>query len=521
MRAALTLIALALLTGCATSELTVRVDLYDEDPRFVAPMTPEQVAEQVANLERLRAAAQDKTSQRRYLAEASVQMYNDTRAPLFNSPVRYTTELDDYRKAADSAQTDLGKVIDTAITALEKYATDYQTAYESARRDFQRCENERLGGQSKAFVDAPAADAKVESLVPVGERPLASQCWLSEKSKFVERLDDEWVVRRLPIELRAEEAKARGAVAKAAAGYASFAAPVRNSFVVDWAGLRADLYDALEHSSTDAERLSGARRAVHGLNVRLASLAEAANLVPKSEIAEAVESDARGSATGLSRSTMKIAIELESLRGALPEDASAQTALSGLVRSSSRFAELIDRLQDAGDPVWRTVTNPANDAHWNTMITESGFFAQGKSNVVIVRQDAMRYDIHEGTNDPAALVRAQLEISRAVANAAINVAGAATGIKVPGGGTKPGDPAADDAAAATSDANKAEAFAKRKAKAEEEERARQTAMRGLSMELNNILLNIAGGGDAVLASQRARLMSLLKAYRDLLDISAD
>lgn len=519
MRRVLVLAVFALLSGCASSELTIHVDLYDEDPRFVAPMTPEEVAEQVANLERLRAAAKDKTAQRKYLAEVSVAMYNDTREPLFNNPDRYTQELGDYKKAAGDAQSELEGLINDAIKELGIYTAKYQAAYETARRDFQRCENERLGSQSKAPPDLPGASSEADE-PPPEEKPLVSQCWLSEKGKFVERLDDEWIVRRLPVTLRADEAKARGLVAKAAAGYRSFAAPVEKSFVVDWAGLRADLYDAVEHSTTDNERKSAANRAVHGLNTRLASLAQATNVVPQSEIEEAVESDARGDTTGLFRSTMKIAIELESLRGDLPDDATAQTALSGLVRNSSRFSELIDRLQDSGDPVWRTVTNPANEAHWNTEITKSGFFAQGKSNVVIVRQDPMRYDIHEGTNDPVALVKAQLEVSRAVANAAINVVGAATGIKVPGGGTKPGDPASDGTAA-TSNAASAEAFAQRKAKAEEQERARQNALRGLSMELNNILLNLASGGDSALATQRSRLASVLKAYRDLLDISAD
>jgi hypothetical protein len=46
-------------------------------------------------------------------------------------------------------------------------------------------------------------------------------------------------------------------------------------------------------------------------------------------------------------------------------------------------------------------------------------------------------------------------------------------------------------------------------------------MRGLSMELNNILLNLATGGDGVLSAQRARLLSVLKAYRNLFEIAAD
>lgn len=522
MTRVIAIVGLALLAGCATSEMSIQVDLYDEDPRFVAPMTPEEVSQLVANLERLRAAAKDKTAQQIHLARTSVQMYDDTQRQLRGeqkaSP--YTSKLASFESSAQAAFVDLNTNIDSAINSLNGYAQKYQAEFENARRDFQRCENERLGGNSKS--DGSASGGGSGSTVAhAEERPLASQCWLSEKGKAVERLDDEWIVRRLPSTLRTDEATARGEVAKAAASYQSFSAPVADSFVIDWAGLRADLYNALENSSTDDGREADARRAVHALNERLASLAKTSKLMSRSDIEDAVNNDARGGDTGLFRSTLKIAIELEALRSDLPEDASAQTALSGLVRSSARFAELIDRLQDAGDPVWRTITNPANEAHWNTNITGTHFFAQGNSSVVVVRHDPMRYDIHEGTNNPAALVKGQLEVTRAVANAAINVVGAASGIKVPGGGTKPGDPATDDKAATETGAAAAEAFAKRKAEAEELERARQNAMRGLSMELNNILLNIANGGDSVLADQRARLASVLKAYRDLLAVAAN
>ncbi|HTE42822.1 MAG TPA: hypothetical protein VK629_18515 [Steroidobacteraceae bacterium] len=536
MRACFVALCFSILAaGCATSEIRVYVDLYDEDPRFIAPMSPEEVAELIANLERLRAAAKDKTGQRKYLADASVDMYLETLYQINDRPaderredVRkaaaggrdpecatgdYAAQLickrDRYKDAANEAFNEQGALIDAAIEKLNVYFGHYRDEYNGALEQFEACERERLK-KSTWFRNADTYRDSANKA-----------CQFSEKGKRkLQRLDDEWILRRLPIVLREEEAYARSYIAKAVAGYRGFAAPLKDSFVLDWVGLRADIYTVRENSTSSKPRENKAKRAAQSMNARLELIAKSTNLIPRSKIDEAIEKDARAGATGLFDATIEIAVELESLRTDLPEDAASITALSGLVRRSSRFVEMIDRLQDAGDAVWRTVTSKENSMHWNNKVALTRFYAEGKSNVVIVRQDAMRYDIHEGTNNPAALIKGQLEVTRAIANAAINVVGAASGFKVPGEGTKPGDPATDNAAAATANQQAAEAFAQRKAKAEEEERARQNALRGLSVELTNILRNLASNSsDATLKAQRAQLASVLKAYKSLLAVS--
>jgi hypothetical protein len=87
----------------------------------------------------------------------------------------------------------------------------------------------------------------------------------------------------------------------------------------------------------------------------------------------------------------------------------------------------LDRLQVASSPAWRIVTDPKNKNKWNTEFSESYFYAEGNAGVVIVRDSPIKYRVQEASNNPAALVQAQLQVSRAVADAAIQIAGATTG----------------------------------------------------------------------------------------------
>jgi hypothetical protein len=106
---------------------------------------------------------------------------------------------------------------------------------------------------------------------------------------------------------------------------------------------------------------------------------------------------------------------------------SLMTKLQG---SSLRFSQL-DRLQDPADPVWRVISSPENKDKWNKKFTNTSFVAEGNSQVIVVRDNPMSYRVHQGSNNPTALIQSQLQISRAVGNLALSVAAAAGGIKVP------------------------------------------------------------------------------------------
>jgi hypothetical protein len=601
------------LAGCASARLQVAIDLYDEDPRFIAPMTPEETVQLIENVEKLRQAAADRTSERLFLATASKNLYVNTlrqiEAPASGSrrgsspskakeseADRIEDELQDFLNGTESALQALEPRLVYAKLAAAQYLQEYRDEYAGAESNFRLCEKVRVSGR---YQHAPIPDDQLEQVKTTTNRPppstnqdanAVSNCHVSEFNKKVERLDREWILRRLPVCLRTEEAKVRSAVLDAVGAYRSFASPsatvqsagsrpqpsdetpkaagktggaadkepepknclspidlealfqkatrelsltkparqsettVVSVFTLDWVSLRVQLNMYLEGAQLGGlhpleRRLT---MAIQALNSGMIALAQASKLVSPQDVARAVEASSQNSPSGLLDSSVKIALELETLRTDLPESASAQTALAGLARNSSLFAELIDRLQDAGTPVWRIVSDPSNEEHWNKspMQPLTDFYAQGKSSVVFVRNDPMRFDVHDATNNPTALIKGQLEISRAVANAAISVAGAATGIpSVPksvgdtSGGT--GAPAST-----TTETDAATAFAKRKGAADEAERLRDRQIRGLSLELTAILASLAtSGSDTVSDTQKGRLDAVLTAYRSMFESS--
>lgn len=101
---------------------------------------------------------------------------------------------------------------------------------------------------------------------------------------------------------------------------------------------------------------------------------------------------------------------------------------SNMLRNIDLLNSQLDRLQNASSPVWRVVTDPKNAKKWNTKFSETYFYAEGNAGVVVVRDSPIKYRVQEATNNPAALVQAQLQVSRAVADAAIQIAGASTGV---------------------------------------------------------------------------------------------
>ena len=131
--------------------------------------------------------------------------------------------------------------------------------------------------------------------------------------------------------------------------------------------------------------------------------------------------------TSFQGASLNLANELEALRNDLPESASSRTALEGLVKSKSNLNDLIDRLQNAGDPVWRTIVNPMFANQWNT-INEQHFKGDGNTSVVVIRDTPTRFRTAQAKNDPTVLAQNQIAISSAVTEAALNVVGGLSGL---------------------------------------------------------------------------------------------
>ena len=76
------------------------------------------------------------------------------------------------------------------------------------------------------------------------------------------------------------------------------------------------------------------------------------------------------------------------------------TALNQLVQSTNLLYSQVDRLQDPADPIWRIVTDPENEAKWNTQFSESYFYAQGNSSIVVVRDTPMSFRVQRAPTTP-------------------------------------------------------------------------------------------------------------------------
>jgi hypothetical protein len=142
----------------------------------------------------------------------------------------------------------------------------------------------------------------------------------------------------------------------------------------------------------------------------------------------------------------------------------------------------VERLQDPSDPVWKIVTNPKNWEKWNVEFSRTFFRAKGNTSVVVVRDSPMEFRVQQGSNDPAALVQAQLQVSRAIADAAISVAGATTGVNL----ASLSKPDKRDSAQDTAVSNESEELARLKAKVTREAELRDLAIKRLSANLRSL-----------------------------------
>jgi hypothetical protein len=186
------------------------------------------------------------------------------------------------------------------------------------------------------------------------------------------------------------------------------------------------------------------------------------------------------------------------------------TALNDLVRSTSLLFSQIDRLQDPADPVWRIVSDPQNQSKWNTTFSETYFYSEGNNSVVLVRDTPMSFRVQRGNNNPTALIQGQLQVSRAIANAAISVAGAAAGIPIP----KPAG-SASQGKASTAAGDPAEQLARRKATVERSAALRGEAIKRLQRQLTVLrdeLARVDVNKKEAVNALLSKFQSVLKAY---------
>lgn len=198
-------------------------------------------------------------------------------------------------------------------------------------------------------------------------------------------------------------------------------------------------------------------------------------------------------------------------------------ALGSAAASFEFYNTQIDRLQDPSDPAWREITKEKNQSKWQPHFAETAFHAEGNSDVVIVRDRIGHFRIQRGTNNPTALIQSQFKISRAVASGAVEVMAAVAGVSgVPGvsGGvdklkeTVPGNPGeAEPGLAESEDAIDEEDItedAQRNSKVTVSRRNRTALLNALSQLHTEVAKSGATQVDATLL---ARIQALLNAHK--------
>jgi len=365
-----------LAAGCAHNELRLRLDIYREDPA-----KPNFSKEQFHAYEQ----ALDH-------ARPAVESYAQERLAI-GGAVRETYEAI-VRLFPHDATPDPG------VTNRNKYWSAYQEAVEGAKMDALNC--------------IEAAKIAVENYQGILSRtdPLPEMDRVRARQDAIHRLDN------------------------AASSIRALASPLHTHFETSLLDnvdvMRKSLQEQFikSISPNKNQALSDLRMKLEQLARRVeeASAQGSANLKGLAEqVAPPGLKTSEPSELSKALGTSLSALSTLPLAPSLPTNAQAVQA----TLATSADLNDIDRAQDPADPFWRALTDDGNATQWNPAFATNYFYAEGNSSVVVVRDTPISYRVQMGKNNPTALVEGQLAISRAVADAAIEIAGAASGVKLP------------------------------------------------------------------------------------------
>jgi len=469
------LLAVLGISGCASTQLIVNLDIYKEDPSSIAPLSVSRVASLYQSLTSAVREVEGLTMDREKLAddvfatyEAYAKLNTAVRGgswdPSALSALRQqlAAHKEALRKRLEQAKSLLG----TARAKLDSYVKVVPAA---------------VGTQSSA-----ALPAQIEAINAVREAHRAIvELSGTPNTDFQTGLVENWAVvaesltkGQFPALLKQNAAAAKDAVDNLRTQVSTLAATIKR---------------IAENSGRISSEFS----------TRLLEAANGLNVAQPSQFTASVVAIAR-EATEIPKS-----IKLGDM---------GRTAIGDLAQSTSFLNSQIDRLQNPADPVWRTVTTQENETKWNTTFSQTYFYSEGNNSVVVVRDTPMSFRVQQGNNNPAALIESQLQISRAIASGAISISGALLGVQLPQGAGPVVPPAQAKDGAQPEDSLVA------KAKAERQAQIRATALSGLRSRLallrNDFAALPADNSDAArLKELLRRLNATLKGYQPLFTIA--
>ena len=192
---------------------------------------------------------------------------------------------------------------------------------------------------------------------------------------------------------------------------------------VDWASLESLIQAKWLQAGNNKREQDRLYRLVGDARGRIQSISD--RLVLQNEQKQARAKTSQQNLTALQQG--KVKIDFVGFNRKMPFAGSIKELLAQQASNTSGLYDLIDRLQDVGDPIWRTVTDPLNEHHWNKKVGKTFVQAQGDTSMVIVRDTPLHFRVHHVENDPTSLIVAQLEVARAVGDAAMTIAGVRMG----------------------------------------------------------------------------------------------
>lgn len=420
---------LVLLAGCATTNLTLNLDLYKEDP--TVPLTHKRVVKLQERLDAAQNEAQTLASDKRRLADNLFGTYEDL--------YKLSLLLKEGSSPPSYDPADLDE--------LRGYLASYK---ETVREIENRIKTLAVEAQSnlKAYLKIPTDNTQAAQLA---------------------ELDVFGSIRAVAREL----AKLGGPLGT------DFEGSLVNSWGIVAQSIARDNLKFVDKEKK-TETLQAIRNQVTKLALEIQELAAQGRRLSKeisANLSEAVKSAALEPAK-MKNSINAVAQAATFIAPSIGREDGGTTALRALLRSTSLLFSQVDRLQDPADPIWRIVSDPQNQAKWNTTFSETYFYSEGNNSVIVVRDTPMSFRVQRGNNNPAALIQGQLQVSRAIANAAISIAGAAAGLPIPNvpGSTSQGKDS-------TAQRDPAEQLAVRKATVERSAALREGAIKGLQRQL--------------------------------------
>lgn len=546
-------LVLVLCVGCATSEMTIHVDMYDENPKIEPLLTPSQAEQMILNTQKLAVAAQQDYSHRLYVNTRAVELYTSAWQGAGGSRLSDKLWLDSVL-SDDSCKQQIQKLNIAQQNGQDVDVTDFflhtemptmkamgeleKLYFRMAQYTQAECENillfqskintvynnldaylETLRNRIAEFQAADTQDKKTfkkNNKIPKQDHECSNTKLYTEKfslycadkgEEIPESLGNDRALRELAKSIELQQAKTDilTSTARLVAQYEAMRQPAAR-FYINWANLENLLNVVLLNAKNSKEK-QRIRAIADNVKINIQQLVAMSTARYGGSNLSAASLNKQLGSQGLSSSVKALGNELELLRENQTDSVSASTALIGLVQNSSKFMEQIDRLQDSGDPVWRAVTDPANEAHWNKKFAKTYFSGDGKVSALVVRDNPIRYRVHYGENSVSAAVKSQLNIARSLADAALTVAGG-----VAGAGVKLGE----DGATSLELTTQADAVAKQ-VELKTSLDAREKAITNMKRNLRDLLEEVNQADDSQTKELASRLRAILEGHKPLFE----